>query len=201
VAGVADVIEEASVWRLGRHFPARLVRVAALAGVAALGVACGGDPASTGAHPPSTAGDRVKDVDVRQLRQVIAAARGRVVLVNVWATWCDPCREEFPDLVRLKREQEGSPFELILVSADFASQLPQVRQFLAEQRVDFVTYRRVGDDMEFINGLEPRWSGSIPATLLYGRDGALAEFWEGKASYTTFAGKVRRLLDKAQPGR
>ena len=46
----------------------------------------------------------------------IAAMRGRVVLVNFWATWCEPCREEMPALERLRAKLKGRPFELVTVN-------------------------------------------------------------------------------------
>jgi thiol-disulfide isomerase/thioredoxin len=133
----------------------------------------------------ATAADVLKAVD---------DARGDVVLVNVWATWCDPCRHEFPTLLRVRRELATRRFRLILVSADFADQLPQVRQFLAQQGVSFPTYLKAQSDMEFINTLNPHWSGALPATFLYDPAGKLRDFWEGEASYEVIAKKVRALL-------
>jgi thiol-disulfide isomerase/thioredoxin len=132
--------------------------------------------------------------------QAVAEARGNVVLVNVWATWCDPCRHEFPALLRVRQELAARRFSLILVSADFADQLPQVRRFLAQQGVSFPTYLKAQSDMEFINALNPRWSGALPATFLYDPAGKLRDFWEGEASYEDIAGKVRALLGSAPQG-
>ena len=138
---------------------------------------------------------QIVPVSAAQVREVVAAARGNVVLLNVWATWCNPCREEFPHLVRLQRDLATQGFSLVLVSADFDSQLPKVAGFLADQGVDFRTYRKVGSDAEFIDGLDPRWSGALPATFLYDRSGALRDFWEGDLSYEGFLERLRPWLD------
>ncbi|HYM81181.1 MAG TPA: TlpA disulfide reductase family protein, partial [Candidatus Limnocylindria bacterium] len=90
-----------------------------------------------------------------------------VVLVNIWATWCAPCREEFPDLMRLNERYRDRGLRLILVSADFEDQLPLARRFLAKQGVDFPSYLKTGDDMRFINAMDSRWTGALPATLIY----------------------------------
>jgi thiol-disulfide isomerase/thioredoxin len=172
-------------------------RLAALGVTAALVLGASGyskrSPAPVrSATPPApinaTAADVLKAVD---------EARGNVVLVNVWATWCEPCRHEFPALLRVRRELASNRFKLILVSADFADQLPQVDQFLAQQGVSFPTYVKSQDDMEFINALNPRWSGALPATFLYDSTGKLRDFWEGEASYDVIARKVGALLGHA----
>jgi len=120
-----------------------------------------------------------------------------VVLVNIWATWCVPCREEFPDLLRLREEFAPRGFELVLVSADFSAQLDNARSFLAEQGVDFETFHKRGRDQEFIDGLDPRWSGALPASLLIDRTGIQREFWEGKVTFEQLSPLVEALLSPA----
>jgi thiol-disulfide isomerase/thioredoxin len=130
------------------------------------------------------------------IQRAVQKERGNVVLVNVWATWCEPCRREFPELLRVRRELTARGFALILVSADFADQLPQVRQFLAQQGVGFRTYLKEQDDQTFIDTLDTRWSGALPASFLYDRNGTLRDFWEGGASYETIAARVGVLLGR-----
>ena len=126
---------------------------------------------------------QVESATVQDLHQRIRQTENQVVLLNVWATWCQPCREEFPDLLRLYQNYRGEGFKLILVSADFPSELSKAKQFLAQHKVEFQTYLKQGDDMEFINGLHNEWSGALPATFIYDRRNELVDFWQGKASY------------------
>lgn len=105
------------------------------------------------------------------------------VLVNVWATWCSPCVEEFPDLLHVARELSPKGLRLVLVSVDFPGSEDETTAFLTKQGVDFPTFARTGKDEAFVDGLEPKWSGAIPATFLYDDAGKLVRFWEGKASY------------------
>jgi len=135
---------------------------------------------------PATSADVIQEVE---------RSRGSVVLVNVWATWCTPCREELPDLLRLQRELADRGFRLILVSADVTSQRPAAAALLASQGVGFPTFAKAQSDQDFIDGLDTRWSGALPASLLFDRDGRKVAFWEGKASYERLVGEVKPLLD------
>lgn len=155
---------------------------------------CGGVPDGQLQAPASAGLPEVVPVTVDELRDDLARRNGRVVLVNVWATWCVPCREEFPDLLRLREEFGPRGFDLVLVSADFAAQLDNARSFLAEQGVDFETFHKRGRDQEFIDGLDPRWSGALPASFLMDRSGLQREFWEGKVSFEQLAPLVEALL-------
>ena len=59
--------------------------------------------------------------------------RGRVVLVNFWATWCEPCRDEMPALVRLREEMKGRPFEVLAVN--FGESGAKVSAFLEREKI------------------------------------------------------------------
>jgi thiol-disulfide isomerase/thioredoxin len=146
-------------------------------------------------------GPVVTPVTGKEVLAAVHSSRAKVVLVNVWATWCEPCREEFPDLLRVRRAHSRQELDVILVSGDFPDQLSKVRAFLTEQGVDFPTYLKEEKDMPFINALSPRWSGALPATFVYDGQRGLVAFWEGKASAERFEEAVRRALeDSAKQG-
>jgi thiol-disulfide isomerase/thioredoxin len=142
----------------------------------------------------------VRPVGAADLLALVREPGAKAVLVNIWATWCIPCREEFPDLLRLRREHGGRGLRLLLVSGDFDSEMPGVQQFLAGQGVDFPTYIKAGKDMEFIDGLERRWSGALPATFIYDGGGKLRHFWEDKASFDTLEQRVLEVMEAGGPG-
>jgi len=128
-------------------------------------------------------------ITLAQLKERAAATTPKVVLVNVWATWCGPCREELPALVKLQRETAGQGVDIVLVSADTDVPVEKMVDFLTSNGVTFQTYLKTEGDTEFMKGLTPDWSGAIPATFVYEK-GEMVDFWEGKATYDTFAAKV-----------
>ena len=131
--------------------------------------------------------------------ELIEQAEAEVILVNMWATWCVPCREEFPDIVRLQREYASRGLKVVFVSGDVEAETEQVLEFLAAQGVDFPSYLKVGKDMEFIDTFCPEWSGLLPATFIFDSEGFLLHFWEGAASYEQFESHVLQALDES-PG-
>jgi thiol-disulfide isomerase/thioredoxin len=133
---------------------------------------------------------------------VVAAARApgaTVTLVNVWASWCAPCRQEFPDLVRLARDYRAKGVRVVFVSVDFESDRAAVESFLAEHGVADTSYLKSGDDTMFINLLNPKWTGALPATLLYNSRGELKDFWEGMSTYASMEQHVLALMKAAPP--
>jgi len=163
---------------------------------------CGGPrtdryPESAGDSTRAAVAIEVRPMSLEQVTLAVKEPGARLVVLNVWATWCIPCREEFPDLMRIHREYRDRGVRLMLVSADFDTELPAVRQFLAAQGVDFPTFIKNDQDMRFIDGLEPRWTGALPATFLY--DGAGRKLWfhEGKVAYDTLNTRLKAALASA----
>jgi len=172
-------------------------------GIALLGFTIGACAQKPEPAPAKTAEVRPLDpamlaflaVPPDSLGKVIAANAGsKGTLVNVWASWCQPCRYEFPEIVRLARAYEAQGLRVVFVSADFAEDLPNARAFLAEQGVDWPTYYKVGDDQAFINALDPKWTGALPGSFVFDAQGVLRDSWEGKATYAAFEKRVRPVL-------
>ena len=147
----------------------------------------GGDAATAGSG-------MIQPADAPALLAAMREGGAPVTLVNVWATWCAPCREEFPDLVRLSERWRDRGLRVMFVSADFDDQVPAVRAFLARHGVTQPSWIKTGDDMTFINTLSPGWSGALPATFIYDADGQLVRFWEGLADSARFESEVRAAM-------
>ena len=117
----------------------------------------------------------------------------KAVLVNVWALWCKPCVEEFPMVVNLVNE--WTDLEVIFVSVDFEEELKNVVGFLSEHHPRSVSYYKKQKDDDFINKLNPNWSGSIPYIAIYSKeDGSLVDYWEGKKEKSRFTQSIQKAL-------
>jgi thiol-disulfide isomerase/thioredoxin len=140
----------------------------------------------------------VRPIDAKGLHRLIQQARGKVVLLNFWATWCDPCVEEFPDLVKIAGEFQPRGVEMIFVSIDEPENIAgKVEPFLKAQGVVFRTYvKDVKDDEAFINSIDAKWTGAIPATFIYDASGVLVKNFIAQQKYEIFAEALRPLLPK-----
>lgn len=124
--------------------------------------------------------------------------KSKVTLVNIWATWCEPCRDEFPVLIEMRRKFQDRGLNVIFVSADFASQKNEAVAFLQQQGVDFTTYIKNEEDSQFITTLYPEWTGAIPATLIFDQNGAILNQWQGAASRDEFEAAIEAALEKTK---
>lgn len=161
----------------------------------ALALACLAGVA-TGAPPPALLPGKPADI-----RAAVRQPGARVVLVNIWATWCLPCREEMPALLKLQRTYADRGLRLVLVSGDFPSEAGQAAAFLRDLGIDFPTYIKDGSDMEFIDAFDPKWSGALPATFIYDGAGRLQHSMFGPATYEQFEEQIRTVMGPAADGR
>ncbi len=127
----------------------------------------------------------------------IRESPARVTVVNMWATWCGPCIEEFPDFVRLGKEYAGRGVAVIFVSTDFREERPSAEAFIRKQGWTTETYAMDEPDDAFINAFSREWSGAVPATFIYDESGDLSTFWEGKASYDELVDRISPILTPA----
>ena len=134
-------------------------------------------------------------IDENGYRRLIAGQRGKVVLVNFWATWCAPCRKELPDLVRLETRLRNQGFVLITISADEPEQEADAVRLLEQSGVRPPAYiRRSQDDDRFITAVDPGWSGALPALFLYDRQGKKLRSWVGETSLAGIERAIRKFL-------
>lgn len=121
---------------------------------------------------------------------------GKVLLINFWATWCKPCVQEFPDLIKINNEFKNKNFKLIFVTLDFGDEnFSDTKKFLLKNDVDFITYyNNFKKDDELIDYMSKSWDGGIPGTFIYDKNGILKKTFIGKRKYDDFKSEIEKLL-------
>ena len=105
-------------------------------------------------------------VDAAGVTKDVSAFKGKVTLLNLWATWCAPCRKEMPELAKLQRELGGADFQVVELSEDLKGYAPSAK-FLKEVGADNLAL--YADDKAA--ALDALRAPGLPVTLLLNRDG------------------------------
>src|SRR5580704_13309165 len=135
-------------------------------------------------------------IDLAGYNQVLAKYHGKPLVVTFWATWCEPCRDEFPLLVELQKRYAPQGLAIFGVSLDDDADMNLVRRFLARNQPRFPNYRqKPGIDVDaFYHGVNPAWTGTMPETVFYGRDGRIAGHFIGEQPRANFEQAIHMIL-------
>jgi len=138
-----------------------------------------GPAEATDASPSPNAPVKVVVADEKQFQDVVDSHRGKVVLVDFWATWCLTCVEHFPETVKLHNEHAADGLAAVTVSFDDLANQHAVEEFLAEAQAGNLDnllskYDGVGTEVPKAFGFE----GVLPHFRLYDRTGKLRYRWD-----------------------
>lgn len=135
-------------------------------------------------------------IDVAGYQRALAKYRGKPVMVNFWATWCEPCRYEFPMIVQLAKEYAPEGLAVFGVNLDSDADMHVARNFLAKNQPPFPSYRqKPGIDVDaFYHGVNPAWTGTMPQTIFYDRDGRIVGYFFGSRPREMFEQAIRQIL-------
>jgi thiol-disulfide isomerase/thioredoxin len=142
--------------------------------------------------PQSLAGLALNDPS--GTRTTLGSMAGKILLVNLWATWCAPCRAEMPALDALQEEMGDRSFEVVAINVDTGDDA-KPKRFLSETGVTSLAYYRE-NTLTLFNDLKKRGLAlGLPVTLLVDRDGCLLANMNGPAEWAS--DDARRLVRSA----
>jgi peroxiredoxin len=133
----------------------------------------------------------LKDLDGVEHR--LADFHGKVVLINFWATWCGPCRDEMPSIQDLRSQLKGKPFAVLAINLDEPES--RVRKFLAQWKVDLPVL------LDPDRKVAREWNARIlPATYIIGPDGRIRYSVVGELNWSNdvVVGRISELLPSAK---
>lgn len=150
--------------------------------------------------PESLKQTAMKTIDGQELR--LANYSGKVLVLDLWATWCGPCRYEIPDLVALHKDYQGRGVEVVgltiegLTDEEQQQKSPAVHAFASQFKISYTL--GWADRSLAVALLSP--SGSIPQTYVIGRDGRIVGHFTGYDSGGSTAARIRQTVDQALTG-
>lgn len=139
----------------------------------------------------------VKVIKYNELQQLRNTPHDTLYVVNFWATWCKPCIKEMPYFEALTEQYKNQPVRVVLVSMDAAEDLDtRVKPFVRKRSLksDVMLLDEV-DANTWIDKLEPKWSGAIPATMVFNNKRKQYEFVEKELTQE----ELQKLITKYKP--
>ncbi len=145
----------------------------------------------TGAAAPTPAVAPELDArDATGAAQHLSSYRGKIVVLNFWATWCGPCRQETPDLVAVWRAYRDRGVVVVGYASDGLSGKVEVEKFLRQFSVDYPVWLGLsGGEMEAFG-----YAWSLPATTIIDRDGRIAASFRGAVNRESLSAELEKLL-------
>lgn len=134
-------------------------------------------------------------IDVQGYQKVLEQYRGKPIVIAFWATWCEPCRDEFPMLNELAKQYAPKGLRVVGVNFDQDGDLILMRRFIARYRPVFPNYRKkAGDESAFTQAVLPDWNGALPASFFYSKDGRQVSHLLGANNRETYEAAILALL-------
>lgn len=131
--------------------------------------------------------------DLFGVEQKLSSLRGRIVILNFWATWCGPCVKEMPDLAAVQNQYAALGVQVVGASADTMDDVKAVRQFVKEAGINFPVWLGATTEQMAGFGLGP----SLPGTAIIGRDGKIAAVFPGVITQEAIKKRLDELIAAA----
>jgi thiol-disulfide isomerase/thioredoxin len=148
-------------------------------------------------HSPK--GPVVRPLNADGLAKTIVGNRGKILVLNLWATWCPPCQKEFPALARLARDWEKKGVKVVTVSMDDRKDLPDVEAFLADFKAPLnPAIQAIEDPRLFFQLVDPDWQGTVPTTVIWDETGKRVFTFMGEMTYDEMERPIRILVARME---
>ncbi|MBI5093605.1 MAG: redoxin domain-containing protein [Candidatus Hydrogenedentes bacterium] len=177
--------------------------------IALLGVAASAAPAESGQKPAASAtapkpapAPVVTLVKANQLKEALTKAKGKVVVLNFWGTYCPPCVAEMPEFTAFYKSYQGKDVELLSINCDDpADANTTVKEFIVSKKIPFPVSTLDGFPDEVSKFLGTVWDGRLPATYIYDSTGKLVKTIEDETTAKELSALVDPLLPKKSPAK
>ncbi len=140
---------------------------------------------------------KVTQIDEAALKNLLKrdGEMSKPLLINFWATWCDPCREEFPELVKIDADYKGK-IDFITISLDDSAEINrEVPKFLVNMKAEMPAYLLKTDNEEAaIASVTKDWQGGLPFTVLLNEKGEVVYIRQGKIKPEIVRGEIDKTL-------
>ncbi len=136
---------------------------------------------------PANLSFTLKDVNNKDVR--LASFKGKVIVLDFWATWCGPCKIEIPGFVDLQNRYGNDGLQVIGVSVD--DTLEQLKPYVSTMKMNYPVLQGLGHD-EVQDAFGPIWG--IPVTIVISRDGRICAKHTGMSSKESFEKQIKSLL-------
>ena len=153
--------------------------------------------AATAAPPAPALGEAAPALALRDLsgqEQTLASYKGKIVVLNFWATWCIPCRKEMPAFVSVQNEYAAWGVQVVAASADTAETQGQIVKFVREKKLSFPVWTGATTEHMLAFGL----GAELPGTVIIDRDGRVVARYKGMVKEADLKREIDALLAKQQ---
>lgn len=141
---------------------------------------------------------KIEKIDKQKLSSLLKNRKGNALFINLWATWCIPCQEEFPSIVKLVNDYKNKPVDFIGISIDYPDEVDsKIIPFLEKQNANFANFvNGFEKDEDLIKLLDENWNGALPATFIFDKTGKKISFLEGEQSYNSFKKEIKKVIKR-----
>jgi thiol-disulfide isomerase/thioredoxin len=136
----------------------------------------------------------IKSVEPKDIKDIVAQNKGKVVVLNFFATWCVPCHTEFPDIIKLQNTYKGRGLQVIEVSMNDVTDKDELQKYLSETKPPFTVYIAANTEDQFYKDMDSRWDTALPMTMIFDRTGKNVAFYKEARTYDQFDKDVTPLL-------